>query len=87
MEETHLKTRENIFLINAEEKYIVFDPEEGDKWELNDTGALIVKNLMKGASLEEIKDKILEEYEINPDSAEKALQQYVEQLKKAGVIL
>jgi hypothetical protein len=87
MEETHLKTRENIFLINAEEKYIVFDPEEGDKWELNDTGALIVKNLMKGASLEEIKNKILEEYEIDPKSAEKVLQEYVEQLKKVGVIL
>jgi len=87
MEETHPRTKENLFLIKAEEIYIVFDPEEGDKWELNETGAFIVKNLIEGASLDEIKDKIIEEYSLASEEAEKSLQKYMEQLRKEGIIM
>ncbi len=87
MEETHPRTRENLFLIKAEGIYIVFDPEEGDKWELNETGAFIVKNLIEGASLDEIKDKIIEEYSLASKEAEKSLQKYMEQLKEEGIIM
>ena len=87
MEKTHLRTRENIFLMNEEGKYIAFDPEEGDEWEVNETGALIVKGLIDGASLEEIKKKITSEYNIDEESAEEALNAYTEELKKAGIIL
>ncbi len=87
MERTHLRTRDNIFVINEEGYYIAFDPEKGDKWELNDTGALIMRNLVLGASLEEIKDKILEEYDIDPENAEKTLQDFIEFLTKEGIVL
>lgn len=87
MEKTYLKIRENIFLINEKEKNIVFDSEEGDQWEVNDTGAFIIRNVMEGTSLEEIKAKILEEYEIDSEKAEKSLQKYVEELKEEGIFL
>ena len=87
MEETHPRTKENLFLMKAEEIYIVFDPEEGDKWELNETGAFIVKNLIEGASLDEIKDKIIEEYSLASEEAEKSLQKYIGHLKEEGIIM
>jgi anti-sigma28 factor (negative regulator of flagellin synthesis) len=73
--------------MNEEGNYIAFDPEEGDEWELNETGALIVKGLIDGASLEEIKKKITGEYTIDAETAEEALTVYIEELKKAGIIL
>lgn len=87
MEKTYLKARENLFVISEEGNYIAFDPEEGDEWKLNETGALIVKNLIGGASLEEIKNRIIEEYDIDSEKAEKSLQEYMEVLKKEGIIL
>jgi hypothetical protein len=87
MEGNYPKTRENLFLIKAEEMYIVFDPEEGDKWELNETGAFIVKNLINGVSLGEIKDKIIEKYELTPEKAEEALQKYIKDLKEEGIVV
>ena len=87
MEETHLKTRKNLFVVSEEGHHVVFDPEEGDEWTLNETGAFIVKNLVEGASLEEIKNKMIEEYEVDQEDAEKALQAYIDVLKKEGIIL
>ncbi len=87
MEETHLKTRKNLFVISEEGNHVVFDPEEGDEWTLNETGALIVRNLVEGASLEEIKNKMMEEYEVDQEEAEKSLQAYIDVLKKEGIIL
>ena len=87
MEKTHPKPKENLFLIKAEETYIAFDPEEGDKWELNETGAFIVKKLIEGTSLEEIKDKIMDEYSIDSEKAEESLQKYMEQLTQEGILV
>lgn len=86
MEKTHVKTRENLFVIEEEGNYLAFDPEEGDEWRLNETGALIVKNLIKGASLEEIKNKIIEEYGITAQEAEEALREYIGVLKESGIV-
>lgn len=86
MEQTRLKIGKYKFLIKTEESYIVYDPEKEDKWEVNDTGALIVKSLMERASWEEIKNKIAEEYDIGPEEAEQSLQKYVELLVKEGII-
>lgn len=87
MEKTHVKTRENLFVIEEEGIYLVFDPEEGDEWPLNETGAFIVKNLIHGDSLEEIKDKLMKEYDAEPQEAGKALLEYIEVLKERGIVL
>ncbi|MBU7014532.1 MAG: HPr-rel-A system PqqD family peptide chaperone [Theionarchaea archaeon] len=87
MEKKDPRMRENLFVINEEGRYVVFDPEEGDQWKLNETGALIVDCLMQGASMEDIKSKIMEEYDIDSEKAEESLNKYIEVLKKEGIIL
>jgi hypothetical protein len=87
MEETYVRTRKNLFVIEEEGNYLAFDPEEGDEWKLNETGAFILKNLIEGSSLEEIKNIILEEYGLSPEEAEEALKEYIGILKEKGIIL
>ena len=86
MEKTHLRTRENIFIIKTEEFFMAYDPEEGDKWELNETGAFILKNLTEGVSLEEIRERIVREFGIDQKKAGTSLQEYIEQLRIEGII-
>lgn len=86
MEKIHPRARENLFIIKTEEFYMVYDPEEGDKWELNETGAFILKTLIAGASLEEIKDKIMDKYGIDQEKAEISLNEYMGRLREEGII-
>jgi hypothetical protein len=78
MEETYVRTRKNLFVIEEEGNYLAFDPEEGDEWKLNETGAFILKNLIEGSSLE---------YGLSPEEAEEALKEYIGILKEKGIIL
>lgn len=87
MEELYPKPKENLFVINAEENYIVFDPDEGDKWEINETGAFILRNLIEGASLEEIRERITEKYDLDPGKAEEALHKYIADLREEGILM
>lgn len=87
MEKTYVKTRENLFVIEEEGVYLVFDPEEGDEWPLNETGAFIVKNLIHGDSLEEVIEKLAKEYDAEQKEAEEVLLEYVDVLKERGIVL
>lgn len=87
MEKTYVKTRENLFVIEEEGVHLVFDPEEGDEWPLNETGAFIVKNLIHGDSLEEITEKLMKEYDAEAEEAEEVLLEYVDVLKERGIVL
>lgn len=53
---------------------------------LNDTGAFIWERLEKGTEIPEIVDGLLSEYSTDRVTAENAVTQFVEKLKKAGMI-
>ncbi|MBU7022622.1 MAG: PqqD family protein [Theionarchaea archaeon] len=86
MEKTTIRPRENIFVIKAEELYIAFDPEEGGKWELNETGAFILKHFIEGTSIEETRDRVVEEFGLEPGKAGEAIQEFIEDLRGKGII-
>jgi hypothetical protein len=87
MEEPYPKPKENLFVINAEENYIVFDPDEGDKWEINETGAFILRSLIEGASLKDIRERMTEKYDLDQGKAEEALQKYIADLREEGILM
>ena len=53
---------------------------------LNEIGTLIVQDLMEDHTYEEIVNHILNEYEINEETAKKDCENFIEKLKSLGVV-
>lgn len=53
---------------------------------LNEVGAFIWKVLEKGASKEEILEKMLSEYDVDPKTAENDINEYIQALRGAELI-
>lgn len=53
---------------------------------LNEVGAFIWKILEKGASREDILEKMLSEYDVDKETAEKDIEEYISALKGAELI-
>lgn len=53
---------------------------------LNETGALLWKRLEQGCDQEALVKALLNEYEIDADTANKDVKSFVEKVKKAGVV-
>ena len=53
---------------------------------LNETGALLWKELEKGANEEELKKVLLSEYDVTEEIAEKDVKAFISSLEKANLI-
>ena len=53
---------------------------------LNETGAFLWKELEKGATEEQLRDAILNEYDVDSEIAEKDVKLFIENLTKANLI-
>lgn len=53
---------------------------------LNDTGAFLWKLLEKGSSEEEMKEALLEEYDVEENVAEKDIKAFIEKIREAGLL-
>ncbi len=68
------------------EEGFIFDPETGDSFTTNRTGLLIIKLLREGKNHEEIVERIVEEYGIDREEAEKDVTDFIEQLRIMGLV-
>ncbi|MGN0501524.1 MAG: PqqD family protein [Ruminococcus sp.] len=53
---------------------------------LNETGAFLFRLMQNGADREELKSKLLDEYEVTPQKAEKDIDLFIEKVKDADVL-
>ncbi|MBO5852596.1 MAG: PqqD family protein [Clostridia bacterium] len=53
---------------------------------LNDTGAFIFSNINEGADFDTIVDRFFEEYDVTPEEASKAVENFVEYLKSKDLL-
>ncbi|MGN0490506.1 PqqD family protein [Ruminococcus sp.] len=53
---------------------------------LNETGAFLFRILQNGASREELLSKLLDEYEVTPQKAEKDIDLFIEKVKDADIL-
>lgn len=53
---------------------------------LNETGAFLFELLQKGADREELIEKLLAEYEVEPGRAEKDIDAFIQKVKDADVL-
>ena len=67
------------------EEGFIFDPETGNSFVTNETGLFILKKLKEGLSEEEIVKALMEEYEVDEDTARRDLYDFLEQLRILGI--
>jgi len=73
--------------IAISENGFIFNPITGDTFTLNDSGFQILRMLKSGKSQNEIKDKLLSEYEVDELVLERYLQDFISDLKRNSLLL
>ncbi|MEJ5317306.1 MAG: HPr-rel-A system PqqD family peptide chaperone [Tenuifilum sp.] len=73
--------------IAISENGFIFNPITGDTFTLNDSGFQILTMLKSGKSQDEIKDKLLSEYEVDELVLERYLQDFISDLKRNNLLL
>lgn len=53
---------------------------------LNETGAFLFELMQNGADREELIDKMLQEYDVTPQKAEKDIDDFIEKVKGADIL-
>lgn len=53
---------------------------------LNETGAFLFELLQKGAENQELVNKMLEEYDVTPEIAEKDIEIFIQKVKEADIL-
>ena len=55
-------------------------------YNLNEIGSCIWELINGGTTVEQIRDKIVEEYEVTPDQAETDIMEFLDQLEQVGAV-
>lgn len=66
---------------------LIVDPRNGRIYPLNPVASYVWKRLDGTRDLDSIQKGILEEFEISEEEAARDLQEFVEQVKQAGLVL
>ncbi|RBQ06918.1 PqqD family protein [Pedobacter miscanthi] len=72
--------------IATSENGFIFNPATGDSFTSNAIAAEILGYMKSGGSEEEIKKKILENYDVEPNQFERDWDDYMLQLKEANLL-
>ncbi len=64
----------------------IFDPETGNSYTVNEVGLLIIEKLKSGKKPEEIVEEILQIYDVDRETVEKDLDEFLQQLRLFGFL-
>lgn len=72
---------------NMGETTMVYNPQNGDMYEMNETAAILIEYLMQKLTGEEIVRKICEEYDVEPEVVIEDLQPLFDRLCEMELII
>jgi hypothetical protein len=82
-----LKLRDGVFLAETEYGIALLDEDSGQYWNLNPTGALILRTLLAGGTPAHAAEELSEQYTVDIDSASQDVQELVGELRSAGLLV
>ena len=71
---------------NLGEESVILDPSSGSYYGLNDVGSLIWTLIQEPKKVSEIREAILNEYEVTPEECDRDLVELLEDLQSSGLI-
>ena len=81
-----LKLRNGVSAADTDYGIMLLDESSGQYWNLNPTGALVLRTLLDGGTPGQAVQAVTEQYEVDPDTASQDVQDLVGELRMAGLV-
>jgi hypothetical protein len=81
-----LKLRDGVSTAETDYGITLLDEDSGDYWNLNPTGALVLRTLLEGGTPAQAAEALTEQYQVDADAANQDVQDLVRELRTAGLV-
>jgi hypothetical protein len=81
-----LKLRDGVSTADTDYGITLLDEDSGDYWNLNPTGALVLRTLLEGGTPAQAVEALTEQYQVDADAANQDVQDLVRELRTAGLV-
>jgi hypothetical protein len=81
-----LQLRNGVFTAETDYGIALLDEESGQYWNLNPTAALVLRTLLAGGTPAQAVQELTEQYEVNPDTANRDVEDLVSSLHSEGLV-
>jgi hypothetical protein len=81
-----LKLRDGVSTADTDYGIALLDGDSGEYWNLNPTGALVLRTLLEGGTSTDAVQALVERYDIDADSASRDVQDLLGGLHSAGLV-
>ena len=81
-----LKLRDGVSAADTDYGTALLDEDSGEYWNLNPTGALVLRTLLEGGTSTDAVQVLVERYDIDADSASRDVQDLLGGLHSAGLV-
>ncbi|MDQ3904595.1 MAG: lasso peptide biosynthesis PqqD family chaperone [Actinomycetota bacterium] len=82
-----LKLRAGVFLVDTDYGIAILDENSGQYFDLNPSGALILRTLLDGGTYEQAAQQLSTEYVVDPATASQDVTALLEEFRSAGLAL
>lgn len=81
-----LRLRADVSLAETDDGMVLLDERSGRYWQLNSSGALALRRLLEGATLEDVVKALVSRYPVSRERAGSDVTALVESLRKARLV-
>lgn len=81
-----LKLRDGVSTADTEYGIALLDEDSGQYFNLNPTGALVLRTLLDGGAATQAAQELTEQYAVDIDTASRDVQELVAELRSAGLV-
>jgi Coenzyme PQQ synthesis protein D (PqqD) len=81
-----LKLRDGVSTADTDYGIALLDEDSGEYWNLNPTGALVLRTLLEGGTSTEAVQALVVRYDVDTDSASRDVQDLLGELCSAGLV-
>jgi Coenzyme PQQ synthesis protein D (PqqD) len=81
-----LKLRDGVSTADTDYGIALLDEDSGEYWNLNPTGALVLRTLLEGGTSTDAAQALAETYDVDADTAGRDVQDLLGGLRSAGLV-
>jgi hypothetical protein len=81
-----LKLRDGVSTADTDYGLMLLDEDSGQYWNLNPTGAAVLRTLLGGGTPEQAVQELTSQYSVDADTASRDVQDLVGELHSAGLV-
>ena len=81
-----LKLRDGVSTADTDYGLALLDEDSGQYWNLNPTGALVLRTLLAGGTTTQVVQELMEQYAVDAETASQDVEDLLGELHSAGLV-